>query len=57
MKSLLPIAKKIADKSIDEDLIGLRPDETWNQAVQRHLLEKRYKKINKIIHNIKNKYI
>ena len=45
---LYPYIRKINDVGIVEDIIGIRPDETMEEAVNRHLLEKRVKKIKKI---------
>ena len=53
-KPLLPFVKKIPYESLAENLIGIRPDEKWDDAVRRHLLEQRVKKINKIRNNIKS---
>ena len=50
---LLPFAKKVSFDSIGEDIIGLKPDETLDNARRRHLLEKRIKKINKIQNQMK----
>ena len=50
---LLPFAKKISGNSLADDIIGFRPDETWEQACRRHMLEQRVKKINKIKDKIK----
>lgn len=52
MKNLFPIPKNFSAKTIGEDLIGMRPDETWTEAVNRHILEQRKKKITKIFKNI-----
>ena len=53
MDFLLPICKKIDATLISDKLIGMRPDETWEHACQRHMLEQRVKKINKIRDKIK----
>jgi len=50
---LLPFSMKVSPNTIGDDLIGMRPDETWEQACRRHLLEQRTKKIHKIQCKIK----
>lgn len=49
MESLLPFSRRITAKTIGEDIIGMRVGETWGQAVRRHILEQRTKKINKLM--------
>jgi hypothetical protein len=51
--NLLPIAKRVSANSIADDIIGMRPDETWEHAVHRHMLEMRLKKITKIRQQMK----
>lgn len=53
--NLLPIVKKVAAKSIADELIGIRPDETYEQAYNRHIMEQRNVKINKIRNEIYKK--
>ena len=43
-----PIAKKISTKTIGDDIIGVRPGESPEQSYQRHLMEQRKKKLEKI---------
>lgn len=50
---LLPFAKKIDGMTIADSIIGMRPDETWEEACNRHKIEQRVKKINKIKDKIK----
>ena len=52
-KSLLPISKKIDGILLSDKLIGMRPDEIWDEAVRRYTVEQRVKKINKIRNKIK----
>ena len=54
MESLLPPMRcKMAAKTIGQDIVGMRPDETWEHALERHnyenLLRERRNKIEKII--------
>lgn len=49
MKPLFPFVKNISAKTIAGDLISVRPDEKWEDAVKRFIMEKRMKKINKIL--------
>ena len=49
MQPLLPKVKNISNKLLADNIIGMRPDEKWDDAVKRFILEKRIKKINKII--------
>jgi len=53
MKSLLPIAIKIAARTIGDDIIGMKPDEKWEDGVSRHncerLIRERNLKIEKIL--------
>jgi hypothetical protein len=49
VKPLLPKVKNISSNLLADDIVGMRSDETWNKAVKRFILEKRMKKINKII--------
>jgi len=51
--NLLPIVRRVSANSIADDLIGMRPDETWDKAVHRHMLEMRLKKITKIKQQMK----
>lgn len=50
---LLPFCKKIDSMTIADSIIGIRPDETWEEASRRHKIEQRVKKINKIKDKIK----
>jgi len=50
-----PIARRVSANLIADDLIGLRHDETWEQAVHRHMLEMRLKKITKIKQKLNDK--
>jgi hypothetical protein len=50
---LLPFSMKVSPNTIGDDLIGMRPDETWEEASRRHRVEQRVKKINKIRDKIK----
>lgn len=56
MDIFLPNVKKIHGKSVAEDIIGLRPNETFDSAINRYMLEQRRKKINKIAQKINKKY-
>ena len=49
----LPIPKKVKSKTLADDIIGIRPNESWSQAIDRHLLEERKKKIKKIYKKMK----
>jgi len=53
----LPIVKQISAKLLGDDLISVRPNESWAQSLQRHLLNERKKKIEQIHKSIKNKKI
>jgi len=48
MKPLLPKSNKVFGSALAEDIIGIRPNETWTEAIKRHIIEQRIKKINKI---------
>ena len=50
---VFPLSKKIDSGPIADSIIGIRPDESWEHACRRHLLEQRAKKINKIQNKIK----
>lgn len=52
---LLPTTRKISGTSVADSIIGMRPNETWSQAVRRHVLEQRVKKIHKIQEKIKGR--
>jgi hypothetical protein len=49
VKPLLPKVKNISSNLLGDDIIGMKPYEKWNDAIKRFILEKRVKKINKII--------
>jgi len=53
--NLLPIARRVSANSIADDIIGMRPDENWDKAVHRHMLEMRLKKITKIKQKLNDK--
>jgi len=53
MKSLFPIVKNISAKTLGDDLIGIRPGESWTNAIERYILEERRKKIEKVLERIK----
>ncbi len=53
-KPLFPFVKKVPYETLAEGIIGIRPDEKWDDAVRRHILKQRVKKINKIRNNIKS---
>lgn len=46
---LLPKSKKVDTNTLAENIIGFRPDESWADAIKRFILEKRKKKIDKIL--------
>lgn len=48
MNNILPIVKKVEAKTIAEDIMDIRPDETLEQAKRRFLKEKRKEKLEKI---------
>jgi len=48
MKPLLPFSKKVSGELLGDNIIGMRPGETWDNAVKRFTLEQRMKKIIKI---------
>ena len=50
---LLPFSLKVSPNTIGDDLIGMIPDETWEEACSRHRVEQRVKKIKKIQGKIK----
>ena len=54
MESLLPIPKNIIAKTIGNDIISVRPGETMNESINRHVLEQRSEKIKKIKERINN---
>ena len=37
MKSLFPYVKKVESKTIGDDIISLKSDEKWADAVARHI--------------------
>lgn len=47
--NLLPKVKYNNYQSIAEDLISIRPDETWEHAIKRHKAQQHLNKINKIL--------
>ena len=49
MKPLLPYCENVDSEPIGENIIGIRPDEKWEDAKKRFILEKRTKKIRKIL--------
>lgn len=48
MDNVLPIAKKVQAKTIAQDLISFRHNETYENAIRRYLIEKRKEKLKKI---------
>ena len=52
-----PIIKKVDDKLISDNLIGMKPGESLNDATERFLLEQRLKKIEKIIKRMNEPYV
>jgi len=53
MEPLLPFAKKVSGEMIGDNIVGMKPDETWEDAVKRFTLERRMKKVIKIKKKIK----
>ncbi len=53
--NLLPIANRISAVCIVDDIIDMRPDETFEDAKRRFYLERRIKKIKKIQSKIRKK--
>ena len=48
MEPLLPKANKVYGSTLAEDIIGIKPGESWEEAIKRHINQQRLKKINKI---------
>jgi ppGpp synthetase/RelA/SpoT-type nucleotidyltranferase len=47
-KPLFPFVKKVPYETLAEDIVGIRIGESFDNALRRHILDKRVKKINKI---------
>lgn len=50
-----PIVQKISSKLLSDDIIGVRPDETMQESLQRHINEKLLKERKLKIEKIRNK--
>ena len=55
VKNILPLSIQINANTIADDLIGIRPNESWEEATNRFILEKRNEKLKHIIKKIKEK--
>ena len=50
---ILPIPNKIDISPMSENIVGIRPNETWESAINRFMIEKRIQKIKNIKDSIK----
>ncbi len=55
VKNILPLSRQISANTIADDIIGIRPNESWEEATNRFILEKRIKKLKHIINKIEEK--
>lgn len=50
-----PMVKNVSAKLLADDIIGVRPGDTPKQSMDRHLMEQRKKKIEKIKNRMNEK--
>jgi len=48
LSNFLPVSKKLGSGLLADSIIGIRPDESWDDAIKRFIKERRVKKLKEI---------